>query len=72
MGFSLALGWWGIPWGLLVTPVQIARNIGALMSRRDETGPTPQLEKLVKLSLAQSIAQSAASPGVGHSRPASR
>jgi hypothetical protein len=64
--FSLLLGWWGIPWGLLVTPVQIARNIGGLMRRRDETGPTKQLEKLVKLSLAQHIAaQSAASQSVG-------
>lgn len=58
---SLLFGWWGLPWGPIFTPVQIARNIGALMSRRDETGrPSAQLEKLVKLSLAQRIAAQAA------------
>ena len=31
--YSLALGWWGFPWGLLMTPVQIGRNIaGALLT----------------------------------------
>jgi hypothetical protein len=53
--FSLLLGWWGVPWGLLITPLQIARNIGGLMSRPDPSMATPQLEKLVKLSLAQRI-----------------
>jgi hypothetical protein len=22
-GFSLALGWWGVPWGFIVTPIQV-------------------------------------------------
>ena len=55
--FSLFLGWWGVPWGLLITPMQIARNIGGLMSRPDPGTATPQLEKLVKLSLAQHIVE---------------
>src|ERR1051326_9155054 len=24
---SLVLGWWGFPWGLILTPVQVTRNI---------------------------------------------
>lgn len=37
--FSLVLGWWGIPWGLIITPVQIIRNIVARRRRnRRETG----------------------------------
>jgi hypothetical protein len=24
--FSLVLGWWGFPWGVVVTPIQIGRN----------------------------------------------
>ena len=30
--FPLVLGWWGFPWGLVVTPVQIGRNIGGMTS----------------------------------------
>ena len=26
---SLLLGWWGFPWGLILTPVQITRNSSA-------------------------------------------
>ena len=33
--FSLVLGWWGFPWGLIATPIQVGRNLYA-MSR----GPT--------------------------------
>src|SRR6202030_3002117 len=29
--FSSVLGWWGFPWGLVITPVQVARNVKALM-----------------------------------------
>src|SRR6185436_14736942 len=25
--FCLFLGWWGIPWGLVLTPIQITRNL---------------------------------------------
>ncbi len=27
MAFSSVAGWWGLPWGLVMTPVQIIRNI---------------------------------------------
>src|SRR5215470_8768738 len=30
LGSCLVLGWWGFPWGLLLTPLQIWRNLGAL------------------------------------------
>ena len=53
--FSFFLGWWGVPWGLLMTPLQVARNIGGLMSRPDPAVPTGQFEKLIKLDLAQRI-----------------
>src|SRR5712692_9519771 len=29
LAFSALLGWWGFPWGLLVTPVQVVRNVVA-------------------------------------------
>jgi hypothetical protein len=50
--FSLFLGWWGIPWGLIMTPIQITRNIAGALSRRADHGPTPQLERTVSLVVA--------------------
>jgi hypothetical protein len=50
--YSAVLGWWGFPWGLVVTPVQVARNI-AEICRRDQGRPTPEFERLVRLHLAK-------------------
>jgi hypothetical protein len=49
---SLLLGWWGFPWGLVMTPVQIARNIAGLMKSPSENGPSPKLETAVRVALA--------------------
>lgn len=54
--FSLFLGWWGFPWGLIMTPVQITRNISGMM-KSSEGGPSPELEKAVRISLAGSAAR---------------
>jgi hypothetical protein len=53
---SAALGWWGFPWGLLATPVQITRNLAGLATSPDPTAPSPALRKLVKLHLASHVA----------------
>jgi hypothetical protein len=59
--FSLLLGWWGFPWGLLVTPVQIGRNLMAAMASRHSTAPSPALEKAIRAGIAQRLsARSAA------------
>lgn len=50
--YSATLGWWGFPWGLLVTPVQIARNVAAIF-RRDPVRPTAEFERIVRLKLAE-------------------
>ncbi|HZV20354.1 MAG TPA: hypothetical protein VE986_02290 [Hyphomicrobiales bacterium] len=52
---SLILGWWGFPWGLIITPVQIVRNIGGMLGGPDPARPTPELEKLIKINLAEQI-----------------
>jgi hypothetical protein len=57
---SVALGWWGMPWGLLFTPLQIIRNVGGIVVKPDHSRPSPQLEKMVKLDLASSAIR----PGV--------
>ena len=53
---SGVLGWWGFPWGIIVTPIQICRNLGGLLSAPDPETPSEQLENLVKLQLAERIA----------------
>ena len=50
--FSLILGWWGFPWGLIMTPVQIARNIAGMVKGPDEMKPSDKLEKLVRIAIA--------------------
>jgi len=52
VGFSLLLGWWGIPWGLVMTPVQIGRNLAAMGRSADASTPSPELEKLVRMTIA--------------------
>lgn len=50
--FSLFLGWWGFPWGIIMTPVQIGRNITAMAGGPNPNQPSKNLEKLVRMNLA--------------------
>jgi hypothetical protein len=54
--FSLILGWWGLPWGLVVTPVQIVRNIVSMTKSDEEGKPSVQLENAVRIALASNSA----------------
>ena len=49
----LVAGWWGFPWGLIMTPVQVVRNLAGLVKGPDPMTPSPQLEKMVRLHVAQ-------------------
>lgn len=53
--FCLALGWWGFPWGLIMTPVMVGRNVIALAKRSSPDGPTPDLWTAVRLNMAQHV-----------------
>lgn len=53
--FSLFLGWWSIPWGLIYTPVQIFRNLKALLKPLNPAVPSQALIQMVKLDLAQQM-----------------
>ena len=55
---STALGWWGFPWGLIMTPVQIARNIGAMSSPPVPARPSRNLVDHARLLIAQDVAAS--------------
>jgi len=55
---SLLLGWWGIPYGILMTPVQVGRNVAGMFSRRSKgEGPSPELFQQVRLGLAMAAAR---------------
>lgn len=55
--FCFFLGWWGFPWGLIVTPIQIGRNLIGLANAPDPTRPTPSLLNFVGIQLALSVLQ---------------
>ena len=52
---SLVFGWWGFPWGPIMTVVQVFRNLSGMLRERDDARPSAQLEKLVRLRLAGEI-----------------
>jgi DNA-directed RNA polymerase subunit RPC12/RpoP len=49
---SLLLGWWGFPWGLVMTPVQIVRNLAGLTRNADPEHPSKHLTEMVRIHLA--------------------
>ncbi len=54
---SMLFGWWGIPFGLVITPVQIFRNVAGLVSPPDPETPSAQLENEVRKHLATHLAK---------------
>jgi len=59
--FSLVLGWWGFPWGLLLTPIQIGRNLFGIARPPEPSKPSAQLEKIVRMTIAgQNVRQQSA------------
>ena len=55
--FSLFLGWWGFPWGLLLTPIQIGRNVFGMVRPPEPSKASSQLEKIVRMTLASQAVQ---------------
>ena len=51
--FSMVLGWWGFPFGLIAAPAQIMRNLWALAFPPDPKQPTERLRRRVSITLAQ-------------------
>jgi hypothetical protein len=56
---SALLGWWGFPWGILMTPVQVGRNVVGFFGGPDPAEPSAALEKIVRLQLAGHLTQDA-------------
>ncbi len=52
---SAVVGWWGFPWGILGTPIQIIRNVPELFKNANPDMPSEQLTEFVKVMLAEQI-----------------
>jgi hypothetical protein len=53
--FSFFFGWWGFPWGLILTPVQVTRNIIGMNRGPDSSRASDGLRKLVLVNLGTQI-----------------
>ncbi len=56
IAFSAVLGWWGFPWGLIMTPIQIIRTLFVLVSPPNPIEPSPKLIHASKLQIATTMA----------------
>lgn len=54
---SAVFGWWGFPWGIIATPIQVTRNVIGLFSAPDPTTPSAQLENMIKINLAAHLVE---------------
>ena len=53
---SLLLGWWSFP-GIIMTPIQLIRNLVGMFRGPDPARPSAQLENLLRLHLAMQIVE---------------
>lgn len=58
---TFLMGWWGIPIGVIVTPVQLVRGITGIVRDPAESGPSPLLLQHCRVQLAEQIRQQNAS-----------
>ena len=69
--FCLLFGWWGVPGGLIRTPIQLLRNVGSLLSPPDPSRASDALASTVRVSLARElIGEHEASAGASRESPA--
>jgi hypothetical protein len=68
--FSGLFGWWGIPWGIGMTPLQIARNIAEMAGGPKPDKPSALLLKFVRLQAGARLAQQPSRPAWAAALPA--
>lgn len=52
---SALLGWWGFPFGLILTPIAIVRNIMAMSSGPDPAAPSRELCDIVRTKVGAEL-----------------
>jgi hypothetical protein len=55
------VGWWGFPWGLIMTPVQIVRNVVDMIGGPKASQPSSMLERIVRIKSAAHVVQASQS-----------
>jgi hypothetical protein len=58
LALSLVVGWWGIPWGFIMTPVQAVRNAAGIFSGPEPLKPSEALEKVLRMNIGLQAARS--------------
>jgi hypothetical protein len=53
--FSSLFGWWGFPYGFIMTPVQIVRNLWALITPPDASRPSDLLREFARMQVAGQV-----------------
>lgn len=56
-------GWWGFPWGMIYTPIQVGKNLTGIFGGPDSEVPSEQLETLTRLDLAIRVEAGEPLPG---------
>ena len=57
--FTMLLGWWGFPWGIIFTPIYILRNVADMIKGPDPSTPSQDLRRLLRLNLAAQLVEQA-------------
>ncbi len=52
---SLFLGWWGFPWGVIVTLIQIIRNLVGMLNHPHSSQPSRKLRRLVLINIGMNL-----------------
>ena len=56
---TLFLGWWGFPWGIIITPVYLCKNLYSLIFPVSADVPSDQLREFIRNNIAQQKAAEA-------------
>ena len=56
-------GWWGFPWGVIYTPIQLGKNLSGIFGGPDPEVPLEQLETLTRIELAVRVEAGEPLPG---------
>jgi hypothetical protein len=57
LAITAIFGWWGFPWGIVVTPWQLLNGAKALANRPRPDEPSDELNRLVRIQIAKSMVQ---------------
>lgn len=49
--FSLIFGWWGFPWGIVITPLQIGKNLKLMLFPFSTLRPSKDFERVIRLTM---------------------